>query len=467
MLSRLSGLHRPQSHGAFHVTHYLLAALLAAAPAWTQTLAFKNVSIVDPLAGTVTPGQTILINGERIEKTGPVKEVKIPRSAESYEFKDSAKAFVIPGLIDAHTHVVHQASSAYLTPEEMLPLHLGHGVTSLRIVGDEIVAQKMTQKYAAGNDDKCPRIFLSSPMVDGEPPTFPDAAIGLTDPALAANLIQGLKQWGVRTVPLYAGVDRAVGKRLIEEAHKEGLVVAAHLGKYAPQDAVVDGVDTIEHIWSVFNFSFPGEAPQLMEQRSRIDLMNPRAVALRDLMAQYKVAVCPQLIRYHNMVLRDQKEVWAHSDVALVPRSMRAFWEHYRRQTELGGGTLAVRQAELAKYRELTGLMHRQGILILAGTDAPMPYVTPGAALHRELELLVESGMTPAQALAAATIHVARVLRMETQLGKIEAGRLADMVVLSSNPLEDIRNTRKIAIVVRGGNALDPAKLVRLVTADQ
>lgn len=444
-----------------------IVALLAAMTADSQTLALKNVSIVDPLAGTVTPAQTILINDGRIERVGPVKQVKIPRSTESYEIKDTTKAFVIPGLIDAHAHVVHQANAVQLTPEEMLPLHLGHGVTSLRIVGDEIVAQKMTQKYAVSNDDRCPRIFLSGPMVDGDPPAYADSTVSLTDPERVRPFIQGLKAWGVLTVPFYVELDPKVGKRLIEEAHKEGMVVAGQLGKYSPQDALADGIDTIEQIWSIFNFSFPGAAPNGMGLRSQIDLMNPRAVGLRNLLAQHKSAVCPQLVVYQNLLFRDQKEVYAHSDIAMVPRAMRAFWERYRLQSTLDASSLAVRKAEFAKYKELIGLMHKQGILLLAGTDTPSPFVPPGASLHQELELLVQSGLTPAEALAAATINVARVLKMENQLGKIEAGRLADMVVLSSNPLEDIRNTRKIAIVIRGGIALDPARLIRTVTQDQ
>lgn len=451
---------------------YLPAAPVAAlwlctCTAWPQTLAIKNVSVIDPLTGSVTAGQTILINEDRIEKVGPVKQVKVPRSAETYEIKDSVKAFAIPGLIDAHTHVVHQANAAHLTPEELLPLHLGFGVTSLRVVGDEIIAQKMAQKYAAGNDDKCPRIFLSGPMLDGEPPTFRDAGIGLTDPAQVQDFVKGLKLWGVRTVPLYLGLNREVGQRVIEEAHKEGMVVAGQLGKYTAQEAVADGIDTVEQIWSVFNFSFPGQLPLSFAERAKLDLMNEKAVALRDLIAKNNAAVCPQLVLFHNLLLRDQKEVYAHSDISLVPRTMRAYWEYYRLQSTLDARSLPLRKAEVDKYKELTGLMHRQGILILAGTDAPMPFVTPGAALHRELELLVESGMTPAQALAAATINVARVLKMETQLGQIAEGRLADLVILGGDPLEDIRNTRKISIVIRGGIALDPAKLVRTVTANQ
>jgi imidazolonepropionase-like amidohydrolase len=116
-----------------------------------------------------------------------------------------------------------------------------------------------------------------------------------------------------------------------------------------------------------------------------------------------------------------------------------------------------------AKYLELTGRLYRAGVPILVGTDTPEPQVTPGFSLHDELELLVQAGIPPAAALTAATMNNAAVLRQAERLGSIAEGKLADMVLLEANPLDDIRNTRKIAMVVRSGVVSWPEKLLQFV----
>ena len=124
------------------------------------------------------------------------------------------------------------------------------------------------------------------------------------------------------------------------------------------------------------------------------------------------------------------------------------------------------RQREFAKYQELTGKLYRAGVPLLVGTDAPEPQVTPGFSLHQELEMLVESGLPPAAALRAATLHNAMALGQEKQLGTIAQGKWADIVLLAANPLDDIRNTRKIELVIRGGLVTRPAEVLKLAPRD-
>ena len=144
----------------------------------------------------------------------------------------------------------------------------------------------------------------------------------------------------------------------------------------------------------------------------------------------------------------------------MVPRRLREFWPVYLRKTgcpgRLGGGS----RREFAKYQELTGRLYRAGVPLLVGTDSPEPQVTPGFSLHQELEMLVESGLPPAAALRAATLHNATVLGQEQRLGGIAPGKLADIVLLTANPLEDIRHTRAIELVVRDGRICRPADLL-------
>jgi imidazolonepropionase-like amidohydrolase len=142
---------------------------------------------------------------------------------------------------------------------------------------------------------------------------------------------------------------------------------------------------------------------------------------------------------------------------------MRSYWEQYRQQSNLAAETLSTRRREILKYQELTGILHRMGVPILAGTDTPEPFVTPGFSLHQELEMLVASGLSPVEAIKSATINNAKIMNHQDDLGSIEVGKFADMIILSADPTTDIRNTRAIETVLRGGIICRPPTLLEKV----
>jgi len=152
--------------------------------------------------------------------------------------------------------------------------------------------------------------------------------------------------------------------------------------------------------------------------------------------------------------------------VACVPRRMRDYWHSYRQESALAAETRDVRRGEFRKYQELTGLLHRAGVPLLVGTDTPEPFVPPGSSLHGELELLVASGLSPADVLSAATWQNARAMNQQDRLGTVEPGKLADLVILNADPTSDIRNTRQIFAVVRGGLVCDLAAARRAVPVE-
>jgi hypothetical protein len=244
------------------------------------------------------------------------------------------------------------------------------------------------------------------------------------------------------------------------------MFVAAHLGRYSAQHAVADGIDDLEHIWSVFNYVIPGEIAGQPGHRGRVDFSNPICTALIAEMAKRKTYVDPTLSVFRNMILLpDVPEVRDSPDNMLVPERLRAFWPIYLARTGCPqGGPLEDRRREFAKFQELTGLLYRSGVPLLAGTDSPEPQVTPGFSMHTELELLVESGLPPAAALQVATMNNATALREEKRLGSISAGKLADMILLTKNPLDDIRHTRSIDVVIRGGKVCRPDQLLKVVS---
>lgn len=425
------------------------------------SLVIERCSVFDAKSGKMVPEHSIVVRGEQIAVVaGPGEAVDVPAGAVRI---DGRGKFALPGLIDAHVHLVHVLDFAHVTGDEVLPLYLAAGVTSVRSTGDEIVAATLVARFAAAHPESSPRVFTCSPLLDADPPIHRDVGRAVTDSAQVPALFEELVQWNVTTVKIYAGTGRDVGKAIIDEGHRRGLFVTAHLGRYSAQQAVADGVDGLEHIWSVFNYIIPPEAAGKPGHRGRVDLNNPLCESLVAELARRKTYVDPTLAVFRNMILLpDVPAVRDHPDNALSPQRLRDFWPVYLKKTGCPqGGPLEDRQREFAKFQELTGKLFRAGVPLLVGTDAPEPQVTPGFSLHQELEMLVESGLPPAAALQAATLHNATALRQELRLGSIAPGKLGDIVLLTANPLEDIRNSRQIELVIRGGQVCRPAELMK------
>ena len=430
----------------------------------TETaIVIEHCSVFDSIAEQMRADQSIVIQGDQITSVGDAGTLpNVPADAERI---DGRGKFAIPGLIDAHVHLVHGLVAAHVTGDEVLPLFMAAGVTSVRCTGDELVAGKLVSRYADAHPESCPRVFTCSPLLDADPPYHRDIGRGVADPSHVRGLFDDLTKWEVRTVKIYAGTARPVGRAIIDEAHRHGLFVTGHLGFYSAQDAVADGIDGLEHIWSVFDYSIPADAVKDPLHRSRLDLGNPKCEALVAELARQKIYVDPTLTVHRNLILfPDLAEIRDNPDNTQIPRRLREYWPKYATKNGIPAPeTLDQRRCEFSKYQELTGKLYRAGVPIQVGTDAPEPYCPPGLGVHQELERLVESGLPPAAALAAATITNATSLGEKERIGSITPGKQADLVLLSSNPLDEIRNTRKIELVFHAGHVSRPADLLQLV----
>jgi hypothetical protein len=442
----------------------LLATLVCGARACPAEpfVLVQGGALFDPIAEKFLPVRDILIEGETIKAIGtPQARLVAPAGARII---DAHRKFIVPGLIDAHVHLVHRLNFAHVTGDEMLPAFLAAGVTTLRDTGDEIVAQTLVAHFAAAHPERCPRVFTASFLLDADPPIHRDIGLPVTNPARVSAIVEDMLAWKVTTLKIYAGTGRAVGRKIIEEGHKRDLVVTGHLGAYPAPEAIADGIDCLEHITSVFDFAVPVEARGKPDRLAAADLGNPQAAALVAALAKRQVMVGPTLVVFKNMLLlSDLEEIRRHADNASMPERLRAYWDSYAAGQGLAPATRERRGQQFRKYQELTGLLHRAGVPLLCGTDAPEPYCPPGFALHQELELLVESGLSPAAALRAATLNNAKALKQAERLGTVEPGKLADLLILDADPTADIRNTRKIAIVIRGGIVCDPKAVLKFV----
>ena len=426
--------------------------LLAAEPA----VVIHNGTLFDSVAGKMLPDRTVVIQRDKITAVGsPEKPAEVPAGAQVI---DGRGKFILPGLIDAHVHLVHRVSHARMTGDEILPLFLGTGVTSVRDTGDEIYGETMVARFADAHPETCPRVFRCSGLLDGANVIHRDIGIPIANPEAVPAIVADMAAWGVTTLKIYAGTQRPVGRKVIEEGHKHGKVVTAHLIAYSAQDAVADGVDCLEHITTVFDFIIPPEVRKDPDHRANLDLTNPIAKELVETLSNRKVIVDPTLAVFRNMLLlSDLPEIQRHPDVLKMPERLVASWDEYRQRSLVRTPeTLERRRKTFRKYQDLTGILYRAGVPLLAGTDAPEPYCPPGYSLHMEFEYLAESGLPPAAILQAATINNARSLKQEAVLGSIEAGKQADIILLTADPLADIRNTRKIEKVIHAGIVCDP-----------
>ena len=216
-------------------------------------LVLRGGAVFDPVEQTVIADRTIVIEGSRIRAVGGA-ETAVPAEARVVDCREK---FLIPGLIDAHVHLVHLADLSHVAGDQFLPMFLAHGVTSVRDTGDAIVAQAVIARYAEQHPDICPRVFLCSPLVDRDPVYHPGTGYSLTDPAKVPAFVRDMVGWNVTTLKIYVGTPAAIGRQVIKEGHRAGLKVTAHLGAYSAQDAVLDGIDCLEHIESVFNYIIP------------------------------------------------------------------------------------------------------------------------------------------------------------------------------------------------------------------
>ena len=421
----------------------------------TPTLAIRNTSVFDTHTGRFVPSQTVLIRGDRIVSVDGAEEVEL---SPATEVLDGEGKFLIPGLIDAHVHLTHVLYQAGITADDILPYFLANGVTTVRSTGDNVVAQSLLRRWADEHPGLSPRLFLGSWLIGNAPPIHKDIGWSLTSPDDVPAFVSHMSKWGVTTLKIYANCLPEVARKVIEEGHKQGLVVTGHLRSYPVEDAIAHGIDSLEHIESVSDFLRADP-----RDRHSLDLESDKARQLVRTIADSGVFVDPTLtVFWGTLFFVDVDEVVNHPDNLKMPRPLQDFWavDRNRRLAGYAAGPLETRRATFRKYQDLVGMLHEAGARILVGTDAPEPQVPPGYSLHQEMEFLVESGMSPAAVLQAATRVNAAVLREENDLGSIEPGKRADLVLLHANPLDDIRNTRQIERVINRGVALLPSEIL-------
>ena len=438
----------------------LLACLATARAGDAPTLRIVNATVVDVATGELHRGATIVVQGNRIMSVGGATTAIVGQVV------DAKGSYVIPGLWDMHTH----AFFGDRTPESrdlILPLFIANGVTGIRDMGSSLEPVLSARADVAAHRLLGPRMIVSGPMLDGPKVSFP-ASIAITSAAVGRDAVDSLERRGVDFIKIQSYVPRDAYFAIAEECQRRGLVFAGHVpDAVRGAEAASSGQKSFEHLIGIFEGSSTAEDALLAGGKTPGKFLATydagREAALIQLLAGRQIWQCPTLYWERGQWLVDAIDVGRDPDARYAPVSWRdRSWPRFTASIlrDLDTDPLDVRQRFVDHELGIVRRLHAAGVPLLAGTDTPAGVdVIPGVSLHRELARLVDAGLTPLAALQAATINPARFLGRLAELGTVEPGKLADLVVLDRDPRLDIAGTRAIAAVITAGRYLSRAEL--------
>ena len=454
---------------ALIVFAFLLAPLHAQRPATEDLLVVSHVAVVDVRIGTLQPDQTVILEGRHIVSVGSSKSAKYPRNAPSVNGRG---LFLIPGLWDMHVHLVF--GDWFPGAKDIsLPLLVANGITGVRDMGSELdVVHSWRNEIEAGRLIG-PRIYSSGPMLDGPKPRFP-SSVAIATPDDARRAVGNLKSRGADFIKLQSLIPRDAVFAIADEAKKQEIPFEGHVPDSVRAGEMSEaGMKSFEHLIGIFEGSSLAEDDFLKGNKTEARFLSAydpaRAASLAAILAKNQTWQCPTLVWERGGNLIDVSDFAKDTRAKYVPASWKTkTWKRFTDEITqgYGGDDLAIRKNFLSKELEVVRLLHEKGVPFLAGTDTPAGvYIFPGFSLHEELQRLVAAGFTPLEALQTATLNPARFFGIEDQLGAVEKGKLADLVLLNANPLDDIANTQKIAAVIVNGRYFSGKDLQKMLAA--
>ena len=399
------------------------------------TLAIVGGKMVDVATGETTGPSVILIRNGRIVKAGATGSVAVPAGAKVIHAEGKT---ILPGLWDMHAHF-EQA--------EWGPAYLAAGVTTVRDVGNEFNYINAVKRAIDDGTGVGPHI-LKAGIIDGPGPR----ALGViraNSPREAAMVVRRYKDSGFVQIKIYSSVQPAVAKAICDEAHRLGLTVTGHIPTgMTLEDGVDSGMDMVNHIAYV---------PRILATNpDRTIIWNdPKTEEGLNFIKEHEVVIDPTLGVY-EMMTRNVKNNITTMEPAFntLPEPLQALFVNTGMEPDSAAKFLPM----FRDWEKLVKVLHDRGVPIVAGTDMGFP----GYSVDRELELYVDAGLTPLEAIRTATLEPALVMKQTAVSGSLMAGRTADLIIVNGDPLHHIRDIRKVQEVIKDGQVYDPVALHRL-----
>lgn len=432
---------------------------LACKPTPKDRIALVGATVIDGSGGRPQPDMVVVVRGNRIETVASRADFEIPKSALVV---DVSGRWILPGLIDAHAHSARWALSRYLA----------YGVTTIRDVHGTQDSIMALREQAANGAILSPRIYAAGAMIDGSPATYGDATAVSNDDE-ARRAVDARVVAGVDLLKVYTRITPTLLKAISDEANTFHVRVAAHLGLTDAVTAGKLGVRSIEHLSGVPEAALSNPAPLYAAhrqgffagwnafERSWAGLDSAALDRVAVSLAEARVFLVPTLVLHDTYSRLDDPALISDPGLKAVPDSEQVRWNVP--DLKARAGWKDADYAAFRKSRPVQDLFIREfrsaGGSVVTGTDASNQMIVPGLSEHRELELLVEAGLTPSDALLAATRNAASLIGADS-LGAIAPGKVADLIVIGGDPLQDIRNTQKVEQVMIRGRLL-PADSLR------
>lgn len=436
-----------------------------------------HANVVDVESGEIQQDRSIFVRDARIVAIEPSGRL---RPAAGTQVVDATDRYVIPGLWDTHVHSAGGVGWHF-------PLLVAHGITSVRnlhsTVDSALTLTLDIKRRVESGELLGPRFLVNGPIIDGYPPVWPGSVVARNAEEGRA-LVDSLAAAGADFIKVYDNLTPEAYAGITEAARARGIPVDGHVPFLVrAQDAAAAGQRTMEHLTGITLGGSTAADSLRAEFRALLDRLPAMSypentvaffTLVRAATDTRDAALCAEIARAYaaagvtvvpTLVMGDivAAEVVADSvRMGMLPARVRAWWSGMAAE---GPGPIDM----VFEGSDWTGppntkLLHDAGVRILAGTDIGNPFLVPGASLHDELALLVEeAGLTPLEALRAATLEPARTFAMQDSLGSVTVGRLADLVILERNPLEDVDATRSIVGVLLDGRHLDRAALDALI----
>lgn len=438
-------------------------------------ICIENITTIDPVDGP-KEGQTVIIKDGKIYKITTSSSLKL---AAENNIVDGTGKYMIPGLWDAHVHFSYIEALA----PSMFDLFLAYGITSVRDTGGRIEFVKKWKDQALANPTDAPRVMIAGPLLDGMPNVYdgsdqghPPLSVGLPTVEAVEQQVEMLDSVDVDFLKAYEMLTPEQFAMVTKLAKEKNLKVTGHVPLSMDViSASNGGLNSMEHMRNL-ELSCASNADELLAQRRQLllDGKKDKGGKLRSSIhaAQREAAIQNYDERKADEVLTvlATNQTWQIPTMALNTALIRkAYMQPYWQESftylpdtignEWNTIIKSLMDNEVSPFSQqytqwmmnMVGKIHKAGIGIMAGTDTPIGFLTPGLSLHEELSVLVASGLSPLEAIQAATINPAKYFNMENELGAIKENNWADLLILDANPLEDINNTKRINAVIKQG----------------
>ena len=430
----------------------------------TPIVALTHVRVIDGTGAAARGDQTIVIRDGNIAAIGPAASTPVPAGAQTLDLTGKS---VIPGLVLVHEHLFYPTGPGVYgnLAESFSRLYLAGGVTSMRTAGNMNGFGELNTKKSIDRGDR------AGPWIDATAPYLEGVGLGLaqvhelTDAADARRLVDYWSDMGATSLKAYMHITRDELRAAIDEGHKRGLKTTAHLCSVTYREAAAMGIDNLEHGFFAATDFVPDKKPDVCPGQgvgqAAVAAVDPTSEAVKSLirdLVQHHVALTSTLTVFETFV--PGRPMPPGLDM-LEPQLREQFEQRYAATAKNTSSSYATL---FPKARQLEVDFFRAGGLLLAGTDPTGGGgVIPGFSDQRAIELLVESGLTPLEAIKVGTLNGATYLGRSARVGSLASGKQADLVVIDGDPSSRIEDIRHVSLVFKQGVGYDPAKLIASV----